>query len=170
LEREVFGLWRTYRGRRAAVGEFEPLIEGTRLRLGAIPDIAWRDPYVIGFLGILITFIATRSTGSLDTDDLASVQAGAWTDITGMPGDFVGEEICFLSASNDNRFIFGCRNAEAFVRGLEAADRQSERLDEAPATSLPADREARSALWSCYFDAQLIEPSSAETSQHEFGS
>ena len=69
-----------------------PLIDGTRLRLGNIPDTAWHDPYVIGFLGMLITFIATRSTGALDTDDLAAVQAGAWTDITGMPGDLVGEE------------------------------------------------------------------------------
>jgi len=165
----VFGLWKAYRGRRAAVGEIAPLVEGTRLRLGAIPDTTWRDPYVIGFLGILITFIATRSTGPLDTDDLAAVQAGAWTDITGMPGDFVGEEICFLSASNDNRFIFGCRNAEAFVRALDTVSRQGDRLDEGSGSSLTGDREVRSTLWSRYFDAQLIEPSSAETYEHEFG-
>ena len=113
----MFGLWKTYRGRRAAAYRIIPLIDGTRLRLGNIPDTAWHDPYVIGFLGMLITFIATRSTGPLDTDDLAAVQAGAWTDITGMPGDLVGEDICFLSASNDNRFIFGCRNAEVVRSG-----------------------------------------------------
>jgi hypothetical protein len=166
----VFGLWKTYRGRRAAVGEIIPLIDGSRLRMSNIPDTAWHDPYVIGFLGMLITFIATRSIGPLDTDDLAAVQAGAWTDITGMPGDLVGEDICFLSASNDNRFLFGCRNAESFVRALDAAGRQSEQFDEGAATCLPAAREVRSALWSRYFDAQLIEPSSAEAYQPEFGS
>jgi hypothetical protein len=170
LEREVFGLWKAYRGRRAAAGEITPLVEGTRLRLGSIPDTTWRDPYVIGFLGMLITLIAMRSTGPLDTDDLGAVQAGAWTDITGMSGDFVGEEICFLSASNDNRFTFGCRNAESFVRALDTVSRQGALLDEGLATSLTDDREVRSALWSCYFDAQLIEPSSAEAYEHEFGS
>jgi hypothetical protein len=166
----VLGLWKSYRGRRAAAGQIIPLIDGTRLRLGNIPDKAWHDPYVIGFLGMLITFVATRSAGQLDTNDLAAVQAGAWTDITGIPGDLVGEEICFLSASNDNRFISGCRNAEAFIRALDAAGRQDDRLDEGPVASLPADREVRSALWSRYFDAQLIEPSSAEAYEHEFGS
>jgi hypothetical protein len=165
----VFGLWKTFRGRRAAVGQIAPLIDGTRLRLGAIPDTAWHDPYVIGFLGILVTFIATRSIGPLDTDDLAAVQAGAWTDITGMPGDLVGEEICFLSASNDSRFMLGCRNAEAFVQALDIADRQSERLDEGLAVALPADREVRSTLWSRYFDAQLVEPLNKEAYQYEFG-
>jgi hypothetical protein len=166
----VFGLWKAFRGRRAAAGQIIPLVDGTRLRLGNIPDTAWHDPYVIGFLGMLITFIATRSIGPLDTDDLAAVQAGAWTDITGMPGDLVGEEICFLSASNDNRFILGCRNAESFVGALAATGRQGERLDEGAAASQSADLEVRSALWSRYFDAQLTEPSSAETYQHEFGS
>ena len=170
LEREVFRLWKAYRGRRAAVGEIAPLVEGTRLRLGTIPDTAWRDPYVIGFLGMLITFIATRNTGPLDTDDLAAVQAGAWADITTMPGDFVGEEICYLSTSNDNRFIIGCRNAESFVRALDTVSRQGERLDERSAASLAGDREVRSALWSRYFDAQLIEPSNLEIYQLEFGS
>jgi hypothetical protein len=165
----VFGLWKTHRGRRAAAGQIIPLIDGTRLRLSYIPDTAWHDPYVVGFLCMLITFIATRSAGPLDTDDLAAVQAGAWTDITGMPGDLIGEDICFLSAANDHRFMFGCRNAESFVRALDSADRQSERVDEEAQSAL-ADREVRSALWSRYFDAQLVEPSSAENYEHEFGS
>jgi hypothetical protein len=163
----VFGLWKTYRGRRAAVAQISPLLDGTRLRLGHIPDAAWHDPYVIGFLGMLITSIATYHTGSLDTDDLAAVQAGAWADITGMPGDLVGEEMCFLSASNDSRFIFGCRNAESFIRALDAAVPQSEQLDEGLSGSLPADREIRSALWSRYFDAQLMEPSVVEVYDHQ---
>jgi hypothetical protein len=164
----VFGLWKTYRGRRAAVAQISPLVDGTRLRLGNIPDAAWHDPYVIGFIGMLITSIATYHTGELDTDDLAAVQAGAWADITGMPGDLVGEEMCFLSASNDSRFIFGCRNAESFIRALNAALPQSQQLDEGLTASPPAEREIRSALWSRYFDAQLMEPLSVEGYQHEF--
>jgi len=66
--------------------------------------------------------------------------------------------------------MFGCHNAESFARALAAAGRQSERLDEGAAASLSADQEVRSALWSRYFDAQLIEPSSAEIYQHEYGS
>jgi hypothetical protein len=163
----VFGLWKTYRGRRAAVAQIIPLLDGTRLRLGNIPDAAWHDPYVIGFLGMLITSIATYHTGSLDTDDLAAVQAGAWADITGMPGDLVGEEMCFLSASNDSRFISGCRNAESFIQALDAAAPQREQLDEELSASLPADREIRTALWSRYFDAQLMEPLVVEGYQHE---
>jgi hypothetical protein len=165
----VFGLWRTYRGRRVAAGQIIPLIDGTRLRLGNIPDTAWRDPYVIGFLGMLITRIATRSIGPLNTDDLAAVQAGAWTDITGMPGEIVGEEMCFLSASNNDRFMFGCRNAESFVSALDVAGRQSEPLDQGLAICLAAHGEVRSTLWSRYFDTQLIEASGVETYQHEFG-
>jgi hypothetical protein len=164
----VFGLWKTYRGRRAAVAQIIPLLDGTRLRLGNIPDAAWHDPYVIGFLGMLITSIATYHIGALDTDDLAAVQAGAWADITGMPGDLVGEEMCFLSASNDSRFIFGCRNAESFIQALDAAVPQSQQLDEEHSASPPAEREIRSALWSRYFDAQLMEPLSVEGYQHQF--
>jgi hypothetical protein len=164
----VFGLWKTYRGRRAAVAQIIPLVDGTRLRLGNIPDAAWQDPYVIGFLGMLITSIATFHTGALDTDDLAAVQAGAWADITGMPGDLVGEEMCFLSASSDSRFISGCHNAESFIRALDVAVPQGEQLDDGQVTSVSADREIRSALWSRYFDAQLMEPLSVEGYQHQF--
>ena len=164
----MFGLWKTYRGRRAAVAQIIPLLDGTRLRLGNIPDAAWHDPYVIGFLGMLITSIATYHIGALDTDDLAAVQAGAWADITGMPGDLVGEEMCFLSASNDSRFISGCRNAESFIQALEAAVPQSQQHDEEHSASPPAEREIRSALWSRYFDAQLMEPLSVEGYQHQF--
>jgi hypothetical protein len=164
----VFGLWKTYRGRRAAVVQIIPLVDGTRLRLGNIPDAAWHDPYVIGFLGMVISSIATCHTGPLDTDDLAAVQAGAWADITGIPGDLVGEEMCFLSASNDSRFIFGCRNAESFMRALNTAVPVGERLDEGQDASLPAEREIRSALWSRYFDAQLMESSGVEGYQREF--
>ena len=155
----MFGLWKTYRVRRAAAAEIIPLVDGTRRRLGSIPDTTWHEPYVVGFIGVLITMIALRKAGSLGTDDLAAVQAGAWTDITGMPKDIFGEEICFLGASQDSRFMFGCRNAETFFHALDAARRQGEQnlgggADASPAPA-SAEHEVRSALWSRYFDAQL---------------
>jgi hypothetical protein len=161
-ERAVFGLWKTYVGRRTAVEEIRPLLEGTRLRLGGIPDTAWQDPYVVGFLGMLISSIATNRAGRLDTDDLAAVQSSAWADITGMPGEMVGEEMCFLSASNDSRFIFGCRNAETFLEALRAGQPRAGQLDVDETVALPAERESRSILWSRYFDAQLTAPSNIE--------
>jgi hypothetical protein len=158
----MLGLWKAHRGRRAAAAAIIPFVDGTRHRLGGIPDTAWHDPYVIGFLAMLITVIATRLTGSLRTDTLAAVQAGAWTDITGMPGDVIGEEICFLGASHDNRFIFGCSNAESFFEALDAASRQGEQnlgagLGAPPALE-SAEDEVGSALWSRYFDAHLGGP------------
>jgi hypothetical protein len=161
----MLGLWKAHRGRRAAAAAIIPLMDGTRRRLGGIPDSAWHDPYVIGFLGMLITVIATRLMGSLQTDTLAAVQARAWADITGMPRDVLGEEICFLGASNDNRFIFGCRNAETFFQALDAASRQGEQNlgagADAPPVSASAEDEVGSALWSRYFDAHLAEPLTA---------
>jgi hypothetical protein len=47
---------------------------------------------------MLITLAAKKAVGGLGAASLASVQAKAWTDITGADGTVVGEEICFLSA------------------------------------------------------------------------
>ena len=158
----MLDLWKAYRGRRAAAAAIIPFVDGTRRRLGGIPDSAWHDPYVVGFLGMLITVITTRLLGSLSTDALAAVQAGAWTDITGMPGDIVGEEILFLGTSRDNRFIVGCGNAETFFRALDAASRRTEQNLGAGADALPASESVEdkpgSSLWSRYFDAYLVGP------------
>lgn len=157
----MLGLWKTYRSRRAVVGQIKPLIEGTRRRLGSIPDTAWRDPYVIGFLGMLITFVARRRASTLNTDDLAAVQARAWLELTGMSGDVLGEDICFLSASKDNRFMLGCRNAASFIHAVDVADDQNAyRLDTGPAAAFD-DAQARAVLWSGYFDAYLGEQPAA---------
>jgi hypothetical protein len=161
----MLGLWKAYRGRRAAAAAIIPFIDGTRLRLGAIPDSAWRDPYVIGFLGMLITVTATRLVGSLPTDTLAAVQSGAWADITGMAGDVIGEEICFLGAANDVRFLSGCSNAESFFQALDAASRQREQSLDAGLRVSPvaegAGHDVGSVLWSRYFDAHLHGPLTA---------
>lgn len=46
------------RGRRAAVTTIGPLVERSRAALNGIPDIAWRDPYLVGFMLTLITIVA----------------------------------------------------------------------------------------------------------------
>lgn len=156
----MFGLWRSYRGRRAAAGQIIPLLEGTRRRLGGIPGSAWRDPYVVGFLGMLITMVATRVAGALGTNDLAAVQAKAWADITGASGDVFGEEICFYDAAHDDRFISGCRNAEAFYYALNMVRENGDQGlgPGAPTPFLSQAGDGGSALWSRYFDAHLGGP------------
>ncbi|MGE5535540.1 MAG: hypothetical protein ACM3W7_08495 [Acidobacteriota bacterium] len=126
--------------------------------MGSIPDSTWHDPYVVGFLAMLITMIATRAAGSLGSNDLAAVQSKAWGDITGMPGHLFGEEICFYDAAHDNRFTFGCRNAELFLHELDVAKYQSEQKLSAGAAVTPSEPDVTSALWSHYFDAYLGEP------------
>lgn len=162
----MLGLWKAHRGRRAAVATIVPFLDGTRHRMGGIPEWAWRDPYVIGFLCMLITVIATRTTGSLRADVLAAVQAAAWTDVTGRQGDLIGEEICFLGAAHDDKFLFGCRNAEAFVLDLNVATRDSEEsVRESqgfPATPENSAARVGAALWSRYFDAYLGGPLTAQ--------
>ncbi len=161
----MFGLWRTYRGRRAATAQIVPLLDGTRHRLGSLPDSIWHDPYVVGFLGMLITMIATRAAGSLGRDDLAAVQSKVWAEITGASGDLFGEEICFYDAAYDNRFISGCRNAELFLHALHVATRQSaqELGMEADTPLISAEGDVRSTLWSRYFDAHLGGPTAGAT-------
>jgi hypothetical protein len=116
----MLGLWKARRGRKEAGVMITPFVDQTRQRLGGIPESVWREPYVLGFLGMLITLVATRDIGKLHATALASVQAGAWADITGSDGALVGEEICFLSVAGDQRFDLGCRNARAFFEALGA--------------------------------------------------
>ncbi len=157
--------WKARRGRRAAAAQITPLVDGTRRRLGGIPDLAWRDPYIVGFLAMLITLIARRSAGALGRDDLAAVQARAWADITGMPADLFGEEVCYYDAAGDGRFAAGCRNAELFFRGLDVARRASEEgLGGAATSARSVERDVGTALWSRYFEAHLGAPGpNAET-------
>src|ERR1700720_3378215 len=107
----MFGLWRGRKGRKAATAVITPFMVETRRRLGVIHPPAWRDPYVVGFLGMLITLVATRVAGPLGPAVLASVQKGAWADITETEADLIGDEIAFLSAGHNNAFDLGCRNA-----------------------------------------------------------
>ena len=121
--RQIFHVWTA---RRAAVATIAPLIRvSTRLR-GPVPEHAWGDPYLIGFLTMLISLIAlARTSARLDSDALGVVQMRAWRTITGLPDDRIGEELLLLSAANNEHFKAGCRNARTFfaaLTGIEVSD------------------------------------------------
>lgn len=96
------------RGRRAAVTTIGPLVERSRARLNGIPDIAWRDPYLVGFMLTLITIVARIESRSLQDRDLSLVQSQAWKAITDMDADLVGEDALTLSTSHPREFQHGC--------------------------------------------------------------
>jgi hypothetical protein len=110
-------LWDTARAKRAAVSTIAPLVEATRARLGGIPAAAWQDPYLLGFMSMLIALVAVHHTRRhVDSDSLGLIQLEAFARITGVRDDRVGEQICFLSALDDEAFLAGCRNAWLFLR------------------------------------------------------
>ena len=99
------------RGRRAAVTTIGPLVERSRASLNGIPDIVWRDPYLVGFMLTLITIVARIESRALQDDDLSLVQSQAWQAITGMDADLIGEDALTLSGSHPREFQHGCYSA-----------------------------------------------------------
>jgi hypothetical protein len=159
-------LWIARRGRRAAVAAIAPLVAKSRHRLGRIPERAWLDPYVVGFMMMLITLAAQRAVNISDSQTLGAVQTEAWTEITRMRISTIGEETLHLSATEHKAFESGCRNAIAFDLALYGtsvagvSDGLSDRIDELDLypTGLPhsaGDRERIVGLWQYYFDNHL---------------
>ncbi|MBX6426438.1 MAG: hypothetical protein IRZ09_11025 [Variibacter sp.] len=163
----VLGLWNARRGRKAAVAAIAPLVERSRNRLNGIADGVWFDPYMIGFLVMLITLVAHRKARVLDNHSLGIVQSEAWAAITGLKPELIGEEVVHLSAMGDGDFEIGCRNAIAFSQALDKMPmrgdddpRELELFSLGPGGIEPADfAESASvvALWSHYFDAHVTE-------------
>jgi hypothetical protein len=154
----MFGFWKSRRARSAARAMIGPLLSQSMQR-GTIPETAFHDPYIIGFLSMLITLVATRQVGAIGEASLAAVQAKAWTEITGTDGALVGEEICFLSAGQDRAFDLGCRNASNFFLAVTEACDHAATDDFADPAALPAPyarvTEGKSSLWRRYFDAYI---------------
>jgi hypothetical protein len=153
----MFGVWKSRRARSAARAMIGPFLSQSMQH--GVPETAFRDPYIIGFLGMLITLVAKSHVGPLGEASLAAVQAKAWTEITGTDGALVGEEICFLSASHDKAFDLGCRNASNFFLALSEGSNRAARDDFADSAALPAPyaglTEGESSLWTRYFDAYI---------------
>lgn len=167
----MFELLKVRRGRKAAVALIAPLVERTRHRFGHIPENAWFDPYMVGFIGMLITLVANRATGGLSSQGLGIVQGEAWAAITGCRNDLIGEEMCLLSTAQNRLFQRGCSSAELFLERLDgsggayatsaAAATYAQAPHVAPAftgypgTGISNNPENAAALWEQHFDAHI---------------
>ncbi|MEW6644584.1 MAG: hypothetical protein AB1586_29045 [Pseudomonadota bacterium] len=162
------------RGRRAAVATIAPLVEGSRARLNGIPDIAWLDPYLVGFMVMLITIIARRENEWLQDEALCSVQSQAWSEITGLQTELIGEEVLLLSSARHQQFELGRQHALALGLHLyggaaratmdgaawpaDAAQLSTGVADKMVNMAEQIDRhDAALALWSDTFDAYVAQ-------------
>jgi len=139
------------------------LVEKSRLRLGVIPDAAWSDPYIVGFMMMLITIIARMEVGRIDGETVCHVQARAWRGITRQEHP-IGEEILLLSSANNQDFEMGCRSAADFAAFLVSRSVLSggdeEKHEEAGTRGFHdiklSDRCDVLVAWESYFDARLL--------------
>ena len=160
-------LSRQRRARKAAVAAIAPIVEGSRQRLGGISDIAWSDPYVIGFLVMLISIIARMESGRISADSMCTVQWRAREDITAAESDIIAEQLLLLSTDRNRDFEQGCSNAAAFSTilfdsetlpegvGLANLQKWVSKLDDDLAGGF-AQREDVAAAWAQFFDAHIL--------------
>ena len=151
------------RGRKAAIALIGPLIDHSRRGPGpGISERAWFSPYMVGFLGMLISLVAERAAGTLSSDAIGNVQADAWQHLTGCNAPNIGEEICLLSAAGNRDFVAGCTRAQRF---LEELDRSEAHLGDVPLPpgykghALDYDPKVAAALWAEFVEPYLAVPS-----------
>ncbi|MDO8979554.1 MAG: hypothetical protein Q7V17_10030 [Afipia sp.] len=163
--RWIFDLSRVRRARKAACAVLSPMVAKSRHRLGAIPDVAWSSPYIVGFMVMLITIIAKIEIGKIGGQTLCLVQAKAWEDITAMRSNLIGEEVLLLSAARNRDFEIGCQNAmtlgsmligNSILKMGLTAEWQDQNLDlRDGATAIWSERDDVSSLWERFFDAHV---------------
>lgn len=154
----MFGLLRVRRARKAAVALITPFVEESQRRLSSkLTEQAWLDPYMVGFMGMLISLVAEYTTGRLDSQSAGLVQLEAWQDMTGFPSHLIGEEICLLSSGSDRKFGQGCLNASRFMEELTRPGHSHP--DNLPpgfrVHGLNYDHSAAMALWLDLFDGHI---------------
>ena len=164
------------RARDAALELLLPFVEASRQRFGGIPPTTWRQPYVIGYITMLISLGTQGSSATkLTQHQIGQTQIRAWSEITGHYDPAIGEDILVLSASANPAFLEGCRNAAHFFAAChgypdpEATDLTTilaadylGRIASARETS-PIDKRYElglipAALWSHYFDDYVDSP------------
>jgi hypothetical protein len=173
------GLWKTRRARRAAVSAIASLVERSRNRLDGIPERIWLDPYMVGFLVMLITLLAKREVDALDSQALGLAQCEAWTEITGMKSDLIGAEVIHLSATGHKTFELGCKDAVAFDLALHGTsttgvfDLGSGMIDDTlsacvnnPARTIIENQDILT-LWDHYFETGMAMHAGARGSAYE---
>jgi hypothetical protein len=153
----MFQLFKARRARRAAISIICPLVERSRWKLHGIPESAWLDPYMVGFLSMLITLVAKDKASNLDVDALGLVQLEAWKEITKLEMNDIGEEICLLSMDHNNVFQAGCDNAvllfDAIMEPGGASGMMDDSTDELPPCGFPND--VVTALWKRVFEDRI---------------
>ena len=160
-------LSRARKARRAAVATISPIVEGSRQRLGGISDVAWSDPYIIGFIVMLISIIARLENSKISGNSMCVVQCRAWEEITAMTSEMMAEQLVLLSTDRNRDFELGCQNAAAFSAilfgtetlqegaGVAGAERWLNRSEEGePATGF-VQREDVDAAWIQFFDVHI---------------
>lgn len=161
--RSLSGLWKAYRGRRAAVATILPLVQESRTRCQGIADPTWLDPYMIGFMTMLITLSARHRVRGIDSLALGLVQQDAWSDITGLQPELLGERALNLSVSDNRTFALGCQNAIAFDVALNRNE-QLALFDDRHLTMQPCDAFRADALqdpdlcalWNDCFESHVV--------------
>lgn len=162
--RWVLDLSKVRRAHRAATAVISPMVEKSRSRLGGISDPIWSDPYMVGFMVMLITIAARIETGKIEGEALCRVQAKSWEDITTVRSGIIGEEVLLLSTACNQDFEAGCRNALAFGSMLVgnsilfagAGKRWEDRHNDLQeANSSITERDDVSAAWERFFDAHI---------------
>ena len=171
----AFDLHRIRIARKAAVATIAPMVETSRQRLGGIPRVSWSDPYVIGFMIMLITIVAKVASAKLDGDALCTVQAKAWEDITQRKFDAIGEDVLLLSYARDLDFDLGCNDAISFASILASSQLRSvgiaglaEQLDPLDLEAI-REREDILAAWALVFDAHISARNASEVQKRYDG-
>jgi hypothetical protein len=167
----IFEMSRVRKARKAAVTVISPIVENSRYRLGGIADAAWSDPYMIGFMVMLISIIARIESGRIDQNSMTLVQCKAWEDITSQTSEMMAEDLLLLNASRNRDFELGCSNAAAFGStllggsmlleggGIPQQYHRRELLDAELAERFTHPEGALSA-WAQFFDAHVLPHSS----------
>jgi len=157
--RWVLDLSRVRKARKAAYAVISPMVARSRSRLGAIPDAAWTNPYLVGFIVMLITIIAKMEIGRIEGQALCLVQARSWEDITGIKSDLIGEEVLLLNAERNRDFENGCHNATRFASLLienSILGLQNRQFDLGMNADIPwPERDDLCSLWEQMFDAYI---------------
>ena len=107
----MWDLYRAHRASRAVVRQIGPLIARSRTRLEDIPDQAWLQPYMVGFMGMLISLLARNASPTIGSQATGLVQQDSWARLTGCDACLIGEEMCLLSSQDDPKFAEGCHAA-----------------------------------------------------------
>lgn len=158
-------LARMRRARRVAQAVISPMVERSGARLGGIPDSTWSDPYIVGFITMLITIVARIEIGNIEGEALCFVQTRAWKDIT-QHREEIGEEILMMSTARNRDFELGCRNAVTFGSMLAAnsiltfnterawKERHPD-LQDSRSIDEPLQRDDVATAWEHFFDAHI---------------